>query len=240
MINSSSPAKGQLRSIQFHPSLSYEDFVRGYRPTNDGLQLIDGIFLQITEAAASEPNQNFILIIEEINRGNPSQIFGEMLTLIENTKRSEDNAIELSYRKSPEEIFFIPENVYIIGTMNIADKSLALLDFALRRRFSFFSLAPLFNQNWQDWCREKGFNQDIITDIQTKIIELNNTIIEDPSLGKQFCLGHSYLTPSEKIDTPKQWFRDIIESDISPLLEEYWFDDPIKQEMAVEKLLHNL
>lgn len=135
----------QLRSVQFHPSLSYEDFVRGYRPSGNGLALTDGIFLQVVEAARAQPDLSHVLIIEEINRGNPAQVFGEMLTLLENTKRSRADAMELVYRKIPGEKIHVPDNLYVIGTMNIADRSLALVDLALRRRFAFVTLEPLLN-----------------------------------------------------------------------------------------------
>ena len=134
--------RSRLRVVQFHPSLAYEDFVRGWRPSGEGrLALVDGILMQAIEAAASEPDRPFVLVIEEINRGNPAQIFGEMLTLLEDTKRSPSEAIELAYRKGDERVY-VPENLYVIGTMNVADRSLAIVDFALRRRFAFVDLEP--------------------------------------------------------------------------------------------------
>ena len=130
-----------MRSIQFHPSLSYEDFVRGWRPDGNGqLSLINGAFLESVETARAEPDRPFVVIIEEINRGNPAQIFGEMLTLLEKDKRSEEEAVELAYRREQGERVFIPRNLFVIGTMNIADRSLALVDLALRRRFAFVTL----------------------------------------------------------------------------------------------------
>jgi 5-methylcytosine-specific restriction protein B len=121
-----------MRVLQFHPSLSYEDFVRGWRPFGDGkLSLVDGVFLEAIQAAEAEPDLPFVLIIEEINRGNPAQVFGEMLTLLEDSKRQPSEAIELAYRRHEGERIYIPENLYLIGTMNIADRSLALVDLAL-------------------------------------------------------------------------------------------------------------
>jgi 5-methylcytosine-specific restriction protein B len=149
LIGQKSPSDDQLRVVQFHPSLSYEDFVRGYRPNADGrLALMDGIFLQVVEAARSQPDVEHVLIIEEINRGNPAQVLGEMLTLLESSKRSRADAMELAYRKSVGEKVYVPENLYVIGTMNIADRSLALVDLALRRRFAFVTLGPCFNEAW--------------------------------------------------------------------------------------------
>ncbi len=136
--------KTRLRVVQFHPSLAYEDFVRGWRPAGDGrLALVDGILMQAIEAAASEPDRPFVLVIEEINRGNPAQIFGEMLTLLEDTKRRPSEAIELAYRKAPGERVHVPRNLYVIGTMNIADRSLAIVDLALRSSISSHGLDPV-------------------------------------------------------------------------------------------------
>ena len=135
--------ESRLRAIQFHPNMSYEDFVRGYRPVGkDGIDLAEGPFMEMIKAASTVPSVSHVMVIEEINRGNPAQIFGEMLTLMEADKRTPDEAIELCYRRMPGERVFIPGNLYIIGTMNIADRSLALVDFALRRRFAFGDLEP--------------------------------------------------------------------------------------------------
>jgi 5-methylcytosine-specific restriction protein B len=143
--NDRETARSRLRVVQFHPSLAYEDFVRGWRPAGDGrLELVDGILMQAIQAADSEPDRPFVLVIEEINRGNPAQIFGEMLTLMEVSKRRRSEAIELAYRKEPGERVHVPANLYVIGTMNVADRSLAIVDLALRRRFAFIDLEPRF------------------------------------------------------------------------------------------------
>jgi 5-methylcytosine-specific restriction protein B len=144
--------RSRLRVVQFHPSLAYEDFVRGWRPAGDGrLSLVDGILMQAIEAAASEPDRPFVLVIEEINRGNPAQIFGEMLTLLEDTKRRPSEAVELAYRKAVGERVDVPKNLYVIGTMNVADRSLAIVDLALRRRFAFVDLEPRLGPSWRPW-----------------------------------------------------------------------------------------
>ena len=141
----------RLRAVQFHPNLSYEDFVRGWRPSGDGkLSLIDGAFLEVVEDARNT-SLPYVVVIEEINRGNPAQIFGEMLTLLEADKRYPSEALELSYRRSQNERVYIPSNLYVIGTMNVADRSLALVDLALRRRFAFVDLEPKINHSWQNW-----------------------------------------------------------------------------------------
>jgi len=183
LIGQRSPRADQLRSVQFHPSLSYEDFVRGYRPAADGkLSLADGVFLQIVDAAKAQPDVPHVLVIEEINRGNPAQVFGEMLTLLENTKRSRADAMELAYRKIPGERIHVPDNLYIIGTMNIADRSLALVDLALRRRFAFVTLEPVLNEAWQEWCLEKGLPEDFIAVVRERVLALNVEITEDRAL----------------------------------------------------------
>ncbi len=241
LIGRRTPLPDQLRSVQFHPSLSYEDFVRGYRPSGTGLALTDGIFLQVVEAAKAHPDLPHVLIIEEINRGNPAQVFGEMLTLLENTKRTRTDAMELAYRKLPGEKIHVPENVHIIGTMNIADRSLALVDLALRRRFAFVTLEPALNEAWAQWCRDRGLPDTLITLIKNRMDALNETIAQDRSLGPQFRVGHSYVTPSENaMPDPESWFTEVIDTEIGPLLEEYWFDAPERAQAAIDALRDRL
>ena len=234
----------RMRSIQFHPSLSYEDFVRGWRPDGDGqLSLVDGVFLEAVEAAHAEPDQPFVVIIEEINRGNPAQIFGEMLTLLEEDKRIQEEAIELAYHHEQGERIFIPRNLFVIGTMNIADRSLALVDLALRRRFAFVTLETALNENWREWCIEQaGVDETALTEIQQRMTELNNEIATDRSLGAQFRIGHSYVTPApgQTINDARAWFRGIVETEIAPLLEEYWFDNLDKAAESKTRLLQGL
>jgi len=228
----------QLRVVQFHPALSYEDFVRGYRPSGDGrLTLTDGLFLQVVQAAIAQPDVEHVLIIEEINRGNPAQVLGEMLTLLECSKRSRADAMELAYSKSRGEKVYVPANLYVIGTMNVADRSLALVDLALRRRFAFMNLSPNLNSAWQQWCSDKGMDATTIDHIQTRIAELNQEIAADRALGAQFQIGHSYVTPHVPVADPQAWFEDVIHSEIGPLLNEYWFDTPERADDAVARLL---
>ncbi|MCW9716251.1 McrB family protein [Avibacterium sp. 21-594] len=232
----------KIRAVQFHPNLSYEDFVRGWRPSGDGkLALVDGIFMEMIQTAKKNLNLEYVVVIEEINRGNPAQIFGEMLTLLEADKRIEDEALTLSYQRKDGKRIFIPKNLYIIGTMNIADRSLALVDLALRRRFAFINLMPLFNEAWEKWLKDCGIAESAIETIKTCLTALNKQISEDPNLGTQFQIGHSYFTPSEKEKEKKiadvyEWFEQIIESEISPLLDEYWFDNPDKAKAAKDLL----
>ena len=227
-------------TVQFHPTLSYEDFVLGWRPSASGrLELTKGIFLRAIEAASTDPDTPFVVVIEEINRGNPAQIFGELITLLEADKRSDDEALELSYATGdqPERVH-VPENVYVIGTMNIADRSLALVDLALRRRFAFANLKPRIDDAWHRWVTEQlGIDPDIADDIQGRMAALNEAIAK--SLGEQFCVGHSYVTPAHSVDPGdvNGWFRDVVETELAPLLEEYWFDDPDRARQERDRLL---
>jgi len=237
-------AERKIRAVQFHPNLSYEDFVRGWRPSGEGkLTLVDGPFLEMIRAADKDPNTKHVVVIEEINRGNPAQIFGEMLTLLEADKRTPNEALELSYRKFDGERIHIPDNLYVIGTMNIADRSLALVDLALRRRFAFINLEPVFGKVWRNWVHNKsGIQLDILEDIEQRLVALNEDITSDRSLGAQFKIGHSFVTPAfnSSIDNAQEWFRQVVETEIGPLLDEYWFDDLEKSAKACGKLLEGL
>lgn len=227
----------QLTVVQFQPSLSYEDFVRGWRPDGrGGLMLTDGVFLEIISAALAEPTLPFVLIIEEINRGNPAQVFGELLTLIEDSKRDESEALRLAYPKTPEERVHVPPNLHIIGTMNLADRSLALVDFALRRRFAFFNLEPSLGAPWKDWCAQRGMPQTLISTVAEKLSNLNKTIEEDPSLGRQFQVGHSFVTPPKNKPQDQDWYawyNEVIAAEIGPLITEYWYD---KEDYAKDEI----
>jgi 5-methylcytosine-specific restriction protein B len=241
--NDRETVRSRLRVVQFHPSLAYEDFVRGWRPAGDGrLELIDGILMQAIQAAESEPDRPFVLVIEEINRGNPAQIFGEMLTLLEVSKRRRSEAIELAYRKEPGERVHVPANLYVIGTMNVADRSLAIVDLALRRRFAFIDLEPRFGKPWRAWCAHRGIESALLTEIENRIGVLNAEISAAISLGPQFRIGHSYVTPDTDapITDGHAWFRARVETEIGPLLDEYWYDAPETAKAARAKLLTGL
>ena len=224
----------RVKMIQFHQSYSYEDFILGYRPSREGFKLEEGPFYKFCFEAIDNPNKDYYFIIDEINRGNLSKIFGELFMLIENDKRGEEYAIELLYSDDEHEReFYIPENLYIIGLMNTADRSLAMVDYALRRRFAFFYLEPAFED-----ANENGFNAyfeqikqkhledyNIFEKVIKSIKSLNEDISGDDSLRKGFCIGHSYfchLLNSENLRTDLKF---IIDYEILPLLEEYWFDE---------------
>ncbi len=235
----------RVQKVQFHPNLSYEDFVRGWRPANDGkLELVDGPFLKMRRAAAEDPEAKYVLVIEEVNRGNPASIFGEMLTLLEADKRNPDEALELAHGrpdgKDDDRYIFIPKNLYVIGTMNIADRSLALVDLALRRRFAFIRLEPRIGKSWIKWVQSRNkIDSELLLEIKDRINDLNKQITDDTSLGSQYQVGHSYVTPSHDrgIDDGRQWFRRVVETEIGPLLDEYWYDAPDKAEKAKRLLL---
>lgn len=232
----------KVRAVQFHPNLSYEDFVRGWRPTGEGkLSLADGVFMEAIKAASKDPASKFVVVIEEINRGNPAQIFGELLTLLEAGKRTPNEALELCYpdadgKRRP---VHIPENLYVVGTMNIADRSLALVDLALRRRFAFVGLEPRLGQVWRDWVvKDCAVDPGLVADIERRIAELNDQIATDARLGKQFRIGHSYVTPAHRLEAgdTKKWFQQVVDTEIGPLLDEYWFDAPDEAQKAIARL----
>lgn len=233
-----------LRAVQFHPNLSYEDFVRGWRPSGEGkLTLVDGPFLEMINEAKEDATIKHVVVIEEINRGSPAQIFGEMLTLLEADKRTPSEALEISYRRTEGERIHIPANLYVIGTMNVADRSLALVDLALRRRFAFFDLKPSLGDAWRNWVFSKNsIDIDFLKLIEKRLISLNDEISRDRNLGPQFKIGHSYVTPSQnsRVDDATEWFLGVVETEIGPLLEEYWFDDIERVTKAINSLVEGL
>ncbi len=238
-------ADSKVRAVQFHPNLSYEDFVRGWRPTGDGkLSLVDGVFMEAIKVALKDPTSKYVVVIEEINRGNPAQIFGELLTLLEDSKRTPNEALELCYPDADgiRRPVHIPENLYVIGTMNVADRSLALIDMALRRRFAFAMLEPRLGSIWRDWVvKECDMDSTLVFDIERRFNELNDQIAADTRLGKQFRIGHSYVTPAHRLEVKdtKMWFRQVVETEIGPLLDEYWFDAPEEAQKAAARLMQD-
>ena len=220
IIGAKNPDRVQM--IQFHQSYSYEDFIEGYRPTENGFTIKKGSFYKFCKLAEDDDENDYFFIIDEINRGNLSKIFGELFMLIEKDKRG----IELQLLYSDEN-FSVPANVYIIGMMNTADRSLAMLDYALRRRFSFFTMKSGFNtvgfQTYQDSLKSDAFNKLI-----SCIKQLNSKIAADISLGEGFCIGHSYFCGLTAKTATVQTLTSIIEYELIPLLKEYWFDEPEK------------
>jgi 5-methylcytosine-specific restriction protein B len=221
----------RLQFVQFHQSYGYEDFVLGYRPNESGFSLEYGVFYLFCKEAAKDPDNEWYFLIDEINRGNISKIFGELLMLIEADKRSEKYAVRLH---GIEEPFYIPENVNIIGMMNTADRSIALIDYALRRRFAFYSLEPAFEkESFRDYMESK--NSEKFNALIELVSKLNDDIADDPLLGSGFKIGHSYFCIEESdVD---ELLSDIILYEIRPLLSEYWVDEPVKVQEWTSRLL---
>ena len=214
--------KSRIASIQFHQNYSYEDFIMGYKPVGSDFQLQTGIFYDFCEKARQDPEREYFFIIDEINRGNLSKIFGELLQLIEADYRGEETL--LAYHQQP---FSVPKNLYLIGMMNTADRSLALIDYALRRRFSFFEMAPGFlTKGFKNYSAE--IQDETYHSLVVQLISLNKTIAEDPALGKGFRIGHSYLCVPDGEEYSTEWLQAVVLYDIIPTLQEYWFDDPEK------------
>jgi 5-methylcytosine-specific restriction protein B len=209
--------------VQFHPSYSYEDFVQGIRPDSEGFKVKNGIFYDFC-IEATKSTKPFVVIIDEINRGNLSKIFGELLMLIEADKR--EHSIRLTY-SSPGEKFNIPSNLYIIGTMNTADRSLSLIDFALRRRFSFFKLnTEISSIKFTEHLQKFGASEIEIASLKSKLGKLNEMIVKDQlSLGNGFEIGHSYFAHKPEDKKFNQWVQQVIELEIIPLIDEYWADN---------------
>lgn len=212
----------RIEMVQFHQNYSYEDFIMGYRPDGADFKLTDGIFYRFCQTAANYPDKEFFFIIDEINRGNMSKIFGELLMLIEKDYRG--TKATLAYSGMP---FSVPENLYIIGMMNTADRSLAMIDYALRRRFSFFEMEPGFNSDGFTKYQNAFANETFNTLID-QIKALNKEITDDKSLGRGFQIGHSYFCGREETGCTDEWMRSVVEFDILPMLGEYWFDEPDK------------
>ncbi len=222
--------KRKVQVVQFHQSYSYEDFVMGYKPNADGgFSLEKGVFYSFCKRAESDPDSKYFFIIDEINRGNLSKIFGELLQLIEADYRKQ--GIQLAYDKN--NVFSVPENLYIIGMMNTADRSLAIIDYALRRRFSFYSMCPGFESDsfkaYQAQLHSEKFDKLIAA-----IISLNKLIADDDSLGEGFCLGHSYFC--NQTICSDEWLQNVVEYDLIPMLKEYWFDNSKRVEDESQKL----
>jgi len=233
----------RIRMVQFHQSYSYEDFIRGYRPADGAagaFNLVDGPFLHFCDQARNDLDHPYVFIIDEINRGNLSQIFGELLMLIEADKRGARNGIRLVYPRDGEPDFYIPENLYLIGLMNIADRSLAMVDYALRRRFSFITLRPEYKSpRFRSWLNERGMDQSLTEIIIERVNDLNKMIAEDTTLGDHYEIGHSFFCPKGDnfSGLTREWYTDIVKTEILPLLDEYWFDNREKVAEAASRLL---
>lgn len=220
--------ENRIKFVQFHQSYSYEDFIQGYRPRDNGFVLKNGVFYDFCHKAENDIDRPYFFIIDEINRGNLSKILGELMMLIEKDHRGE--RLNLLYLN---EEFCVPKNIRIIGMMNTADRSLAMMDYALRRRFAFYSFEPAFENpkfiDYQESKKNKKFSNLI-----DAVEKLNEEIANDDNLGKGFEIGHSYFCTDE--DITDEWLNNVIEYEIKPLISEYWFDEPEKARNQIDDL----
>ena len=220
--------------VQFHQSYSYEDFIEGYRPSGAGFELVKGAFYSFCKKAADDEENDYFFIIDEINRGNLSKIFGELFMLIESDKRG--YKLQLLYSR---ELFYVPRNVHIIGMMNTADRSLAMLDYALRRRFAFVELRPAFDsEGFRDYC--SGLDNPRFEALVREVESLNRAIAEDESLGDGFCIGHSYFCNMKPETCTDAALASIVDYELIPMLKEYWFDEPGKVRDWTDRLRRSL
>jgi 5-methylcytosine-specific restriction protein B len=226
-----------IEMVQFHQSFSYEDFIQGLRPGVNGFELKNGMFYTFCQKAHAHPDRQFFFIIDEINRGNLSKIFGELMMLIEPDKRHERFALKLTYAEDELDRFFIPENLHIIGTMNTADRSLAIVDYALRRRFAFITLRPSFDEAFQSFVKSNGLSNEMIDRIIRSVKQVNEEIKKDINLGTGFQIGHSYFCANLDGMDETDWFREVVGFEIKPLLEEIWFDDQEKVTRLLNEML---
>ena len=230
----------RVRMIQFHQSYAYEDFIQGYRPKEEGgFELRNGVFFSFCREAAANPDDRYVFIIDEVNRGNLSKIFGELMMLIEADKRGPEYAVPLTYSPKAEP-FHVPANLYIIGMMNTADRSLAMVDYALRRRFAFIRLQPAFGTDqFSNFLNAEGLPEELVEKIVVRFSALNEKIRADRrNLGPGFEIGHSFFCPGDDDGGfDESWYKAIVRREIEPLLREYWFDRPDHVDREIQALL---
>jgi hypothetical protein len=231
----------RMKFVQFHQSYSYEDFIEGYRPNDEGgFAIRKGLFRNFCQMALDDSGRDYVLVIDEINWGNLSKIFGELLMLIEPDKRSPAFSVELAYSGDD---FHVPANLHLIGLMNTADRSLAMVDYALRRRFAFFTLDPQFESaNFSAYLETLGASRTLILSIVSRFEALNRTIADDTTnLGPGFCVGHSFFCPTgPQVTFDEAWYQRVVKTEVAPLLYEYWFDRPKQAQQMIDRLLEKL
>ena len=234
--------ESRIELVQFHPSYGYEDFVLGFRPGPKGqFGLVPGVLPLLCQRAAQDPGRPYFLLIDELNRGNVARIFGEFLLLLEPDKRGPAHALRLPYAPPDAPRFFVPENLYVIGTLNLADRSLAPLDYALRRRFAFVALRPQFDAPLRKLLATSQVPEEIIHLLTERMTALNQIIAADPELGPDFEIGHSYFcAPPTPPAAASTWLRLILEQEIGPLLADYWREQPEQAAAQLRKLLAGL
>ncbi len=233
--------ESRIQMVQFHQSYGYEEFIQGLRPTSGGsYELRDGVFYEFCRNA-SEDRRPHVFIIDEINRGNLSKILGELMMLIERDKRQAKYAMPLAYSEPGDPTFFVPENVYIVGLMNTADRSLALVDYALRRRFAFVTLKPEFGSpKFKKFLMDRGMEENLVGKLVGSMTQLNNRIAKDKlDLGEGFCIGHSYFC-SDDTGLGYGWIKEVLEYEIQPLLQEYWMESTEKVGKEIDRIKDDL
>ncbi|QKG54008.1 AAA family ATPase [Hymenobacter sp. BRD67] len=231
----------RIELVQFHPSYGYEDFMLGFRPGAKGqFGLVPGVLPLLCQRAAADPERPYFLLIDELNRGNVARIFGELLLLLEPDKRGPAHGLRLPYAPPEAPRFFVPANLYLIGTLNLADRSLAPLDYALRRRFAFVAMQPQFGEALRRIVEKAAIPKTLIDLLTERMAALNQVIAADPELGPDFEVGHSYFcTPPRQPAEASEWLRLIFEQEIGPLLADYWREQPDKAAAQLRKLLHD-
>jgi 5-methylcytosine-specific restriction protein B len=232
----------RIELVQFHPSYGYEDFVLGFRPGPNGqFGLVPGVLPLLCQRAAIDPERPYFLLIDELNRGNVARIFGELLVLLEPTQRGPAHALRLPYAPPEMPLFFVPDNLYVIGTLNLADRSLAPLDYALRRRFAFVNMHPQFGGALQALLHAAKVPGKLAAHLAESMAELNQAITDDPELGSDFVVGHSYFcAPPAAPKEATAWLRLIFEQEIGPLLADYWREQPATAAAHLRRLLQGL
>ncbi|GHC66913.1 AAA family ATPase [Roseibacillus persicicus] len=224
------------------PIFDEEPFIQGYRPDGKGgFELRNGIFFELCRTAQANPEQSYFLVIDEINRGNLSKIFGELLMLIEADKRNPNLALQLTHTRDPADKFYVPNNIHLIGTMNTADRSLSVVDYALRRRFAFITLEAEFQSpKYSEFLAGRKVPAKFIRPLIQALTNLNDTIEKDKALGSGFSIGHSFFCPPVGLTDFESWYRKVVQFEVVPLLSEYWLDESEKVKAEAETLLRIL
>ena len=226
-----------ILNLVLHENYSYEEFVMGIRPDNQGnFKLTNGLFYNFVKEAINNSSEKYVVVLDEMNRANITKIFGELMVSVEHDKRGAQNSIKLMYSG---EDFFLPENLMIIGLMNTADRSLKFIDYALRRRFNFFNFEPEFENSKFRKFLENYVENDVVEKIIRNLSSVNQKISDDTfELGPGYCIGHSYFCQNNETGKKfnNEWYINIINTQIRPLIEEYYVDKPETAESLIEDL----
>mgnify|MGYP000309587676 FL=1 len=208
-----------VSTLTFHPTYCYEDFIEGFRPNpkTGHFELTDGFFKEFCEVASKDRDNDYLLVVDEINRGDVAKIFGEMITAIEKDKRDDSYVVTLQQSKKP---FSVPSNVFLLGTMNSSDKSISLMDLAIRRRFAFYNLRT----DYSVFSKTEFVDQVEEIDLGTLLKTFNDNLVEQ-GIDSEKTLGQSYLLIRKDEYSGVSSLRDKLTYEIIPILEEYFFAD---------------